>query len=235
MPDYHSAYLFYDLLFLAVWIALFVLRHDLRVPMIIYSLLVAPLGPGSEAWYLRDYWRPLTITGTAIGIEDVLFAFAIGGIALAIYPTIAGLRFVRSNTLGPNPIIVGIFGAFLFASLFIGTNLFRINSVLMSVVAFLLTSAAIVLFRRDLLVPAMFSGIIFLALFVTIYQIMQRVYPGLLDVWCTGCNPSGVRSLGWNIEEYLWDSSWGVLGGILYPSVAGLATIPRAPSLSVAK
>jgi hypothetical protein len=161
MPDYHSAYLFYDALFLAVWIALFVLRNDLRVPMIIYSLLVAPLGPGSEAWYLRDYWKPLTITGTDVGIEDVLFAFAIGGIALAI----------------------------------------------------------------------MFSGIIFLALFVTIYQIMQRVYPGLLEAWCTGCNPSGVRPLGWNIEEYLWDSAWGILGGILYPSVAGLATSRRAPDL----
>lgn len=233
--DPKFAYLLYSLVFIAVWLALFAGRADLRQPMLIYSILIAPLGPASEAWYLRDYWKPQTITGTAIGLEDALFSFAIGGITLALYPVVSRTLLFKSERSSPNPLVIGIFAALLFVALFIGTVWLGVNSVIMSALAFLATAAVIVALRRDLLVTALASGIFSLALFVIVYQVMQIFYPNLLLLWCTGCNPSGITLLGINIEEYFWDASWGVLGGTLYPSVAGLAYGRMSPSLSTQK
>ncbi|MBU1017005.1 hypothetical protein KJ678_02465 [Patescibacteria group bacterium] len=53
--------------------------------MLIMSLVIAPMGPLSELFYLRDYWQPKILTGRSFGIEDLFFAFTIGGIAAVIY------------------------------------------------------------------------------------------------------------------------------------------------------
>src|SRR5688500_11983052 len=83
--DIKYSYLGYSLIFLLVWAVFYILRPDLRHRMVIFSLIIAPLGPLSEFWFLRDYWRRPTIMGTPISIEDAIFAFAIGGIAYGIY------------------------------------------------------------------------------------------------------------------------------------------------------
>lgn len=219
--DEKYVYLFYSLLFIALWVVLFVWRRDLRLPMLLMSVLIAPLGPASEAYYLRDYWKPTTITGTPVGIEDLIFSFAIGGIALALYPSTMRRSLIKTAASKPNPFIVLIFAVILGISLSVGSSILKINSVLSSVAAFLLTALFIVILRRDLFAVALISGFLTLVLFVGIYQIMLAVYPSLLATWCTGCNPSGVVILGINLEEYLWDASWGMIGGILYPSIAG--------------
>jgi len=36
-----------------------------------------------------------------------------------------------------------------------------------------------------------------------------------------GCNPTGLRLSGLNIEELLWDFAWGLAGGTIYESIAG--------------
>lgn len=81
MEDYRYAYLFLSTLFAAIWSILFLARADLRRPMAVVSLVTAPLGPVSEYWYLQDYWRPPTLTAAAIHVEDILFAFVLGGVA----------------------------------------------------------------------------------------------------------------------------------------------------------
>jgi hypothetical protein len=39
--------------------------------------------------------------------------------------------------------------------------------------------------------------------------------------WCKDCNPTGIIILGVNIEELLWDYSWGTIGGVLYEFISG--------------
>ena len=49
------------------------------------SLLFGFGGIVSEQTHTQDWWQPLTLTGTRIGVEDFLIGFAIGGIAAVIY------------------------------------------------------------------------------------------------------------------------------------------------------
>src|SRR5919106_1066731 len=95
--DIKYSYLGYSLIFLSIWIIFCILRPDLRRRMFIFSLIITSLGPLSEIWFLRDYWRRPTITGSPISIEDAIFAFAIGGIAYSIYKVFFNMTAVPSE------------------------------------------------------------------------------------------------------------------------------------------
>ena len=75
--DIKYSYLGYSLTFLLLWAVFYILRPDLIRRMLTFSLITLPLGPLSEFWFLKDYWRRPTITGYPISIEDAIFAFAI--------------------------------------------------------------------------------------------------------------------------------------------------------------
>ena len=94
--DIKYSYLGYSLIFLFIWIIFYILRQDLRRQMVIFSLIITPLGPLSEFWFLKDYWRRPTVTGYPIGLEDAIFAFASGGIAYSIYKIFSTRRSSRA-------------------------------------------------------------------------------------------------------------------------------------------
>lgn len=93
------AFIIGNLLFLLVWIILFTIRPYLRKEMLIMSLIVAPMGPISEIFYLRDYWRPETFNGLLIGVEDLLFGFTIGGITAVIYEAFFSRKYLKKICL----------------------------------------------------------------------------------------------------------------------------------------
>jgi hypothetical protein len=217
--DIKFSYLGYSLIFLLVWVILFYLRHDLRQRMLIFSLITMPLGPVSEFWFLRDYWRRPNITRYAISIEDAIFAFAIGGIAYSIYKVFFKMSVIESRE-PPRQAWLGIaFGIILILPLFVLTDLLRVNSIFSSTLSFLLITILTWILRPDLRKPSIISGVLVLILFFLIYKIMQLIFPGSLEYWCTGCNPTGIKISGLNIEELLWDFSWGLAGSIMYESV----------------
>ena len=94
------------LLFL-VWIALFFHKKQLQKEMLIMSILVAPMGPLSEILYFADYWHPeYLIPIFGVGIEDLLFAFFIGGIGSVIYEE-AFIKKIRPSAARTPPTLVG--------------------------------------------------------------------------------------------------------------------------------
>lgn len=97
MKSIPTAYLTGDIIFFIIWGVLFFLRKDLRKKMLTMSLLIAPLGPLSEFFYLRDYWRPQLLFGFRIGVEDLLFAFTIGGISGVIYEELFGKKYIKRH------------------------------------------------------------------------------------------------------------------------------------------
>ncbi len=85
MIGYQYTYIIGNLILLAIWAFFFIRRKDTRKEMLTISLIFGFVGPLAEAIYIKDWWQPLTITGTRIGIEDFLFGFLIGGIISIIY------------------------------------------------------------------------------------------------------------------------------------------------------
>lgn len=71
-----------------VWVALYVLRHDLNASMLRVSLYTGLLGL-TEPLFVPRYWNPFTLLDlarrTGFDLESFLFAFSIGGIAFAAY------------------------------------------------------------------------------------------------------------------------------------------------------
>src|SRR5680860_282366 len=113
-----------------------------RLQSFIISVITGICGPIADLLYTRDWWSPLTITHTPIGIESVLVGFMIGGIASVVYEDVFAKKvrvpfnklFEKDETifnwlLG---IISGYFsGSFFWKKLYVerrwGKNLFSIR------------------------------------------------------------------------------------------------------------
>jgi len=215
------SYLLYSIIFLGVWAVLFGARKDLRRKMVLFSLAVTPMGPISELWFLRDYWQRPTITGWSISIEDFIFAFAVGGIAFSIYPVLFAQEIESGQSYPKRPRLTLAFPLVVLFFMVCFTNILKVNSIFSSTAAFLVLSVLIWFLRRDTLGPSLKSGFFTLIVFLCIYQGLRLVFPDYLRSWCNGCNPTGIRIFAVNVEELLWDFSWGAVGSIIYLAIRG--------------
>src|ERR1035437_8729952 len=85
IPDKYI-YLLALIPFCLIWVFLFTKRKDLRKEMLSVSILIGILSVvTSYLWWTKDWWRPLTVTGTVVGIEDFTMGFASGVIISIIY------------------------------------------------------------------------------------------------------------------------------------------------------
>src|ERR1043165_2647321 len=162
--DIKYSYLGYSLIFVFIWILFYVLRPDLRRRMFVFSIVITPLGPLSEIWFLKDYWRRDTILGYPIGIEDAIFSFAIAGIAYGIYKIFFNRKAEKSSDRPAQAWLVFAFFVITILPLLVLTNLLGVNSIFSSALSFFLIAAVIWAFRSDLLQPSIVSGVLVLAL-----------------------------------------------------------------------
>jgi hypothetical protein len=219
--DIKYSYLGYSLIFLLLWIVFYILRPDLRRRMLIFSLIIMPMGPLSELWFLRDYWRRPTMTGYMISIEDAIFSFAIGGIAYSIYKVFFNMSVVAGHEQQRRGWLVIAFLITIILPLLLLTDLLGINSIFSSTFSLFLIAVLTWILRPDLLKPSIISGILVVILFFLVYKGMQVIFPSAIEYWCMGCNPTDLRISGINIEELLWDFSWGLAGSIMVEAVTG--------------
>jgi len=219
--DIKYSYLGYSLIFLVIWVIFYLLRPDLRRPMLIFSLLITPLGPFSEVWFLKDYWRRPTITGYPISVEDAIFAFASAGIVYGIYKIFFRMNVVQGDEASGRAWLVIAYILLTVLPLLIFTDLLHVNSIFSSALSFFLIAILIWVLRPNLRKPSLLSGVLILILFFLVYKVMQVMFPGAIEYWCTGCNPLGVRISGINLEELVWDFSWGLAGSIMVEALMG--------------
>ena len=133
--SFQYAYLIGNIFFALFWIILFMYRRDLRKEMLTMSFVVAPMGPLSEFFYLRDYWQPELFNGWSIGIEDLIFGFTIGGIAAVIYEVFFGKKYMKRH-LPAHPkwmFRVAVFGI---TWMIIGSFVLGFNSIYVSILGF---------------------------------------------------------------------------------------------------
>lgn len=217
MVLYQYTYLIWSGIFFLIWIGLYSWRKDVRKEMFIISILFGFAGILSELVYVKDWWRPLTITGTLIGIEDFLIGFFIGGITAVIYEEIykkkihirKKSKFVNSNF---KHLII------LFVILFFGSfYVLKISSFYSSVIAFAVSILFILVKRRDLIIDSMTSGLLILILGSLVYFLMQVIQPGFIEgFWYLHNTWYAKLFLGIPIAEYIWFFLAGAFIGPLY-------------------
>jgi hypothetical protein len=189
--DIQYSYLGYSLIFLLVWAILFVLRPDFRRRMLIFSLIIAPLGPLSEIWFLKDYWRRGTITGYLISIEDVMFSFAIGGITYSIYKVFFNMSAVESEDQPSRPWLIIAFMVLAMAPSSYLTDLLHVNSIFSSTISLLIIAVLIWVLRPDLFKPSIISGFLVLGLFFLVYKLIQVIFPSADRILVYGLQSNG--------------------------------------------
>ncbi len=218
--SYQYAYLFGNLFILfPVWFLLYLHRRDLRVDILIMSLVFGICGPLSELWYLQDYWQPQTITGTSIGIEDFLFGFFIGGIISVLYLEIFNKHISKKRTRNHPTRFFFLFITLII--LFVSFYVFGLNSIYASVITFLALAIFIYHKRRDLFVDQLMSGIFLAGMMFLFYLVFLYIFPDAINRWWFLKNISGVLILGIPVEELLWAFSFGLVGGPIYEFING--------------
>jgi hypothetical protein len=218
------SYLLYGLTFLVPWIAVFVRRRDLRVELVVSSLATAPLGPIFERWYHMDYWKPDLLGPFAIGVEDFLFGFGVGGLGAVAYEVLANR--VRIPGHGrPNPLF--FFAVFLFGLTAHALLVPAVNSIYVSMAVFLIATGLMLIRRPDLVACAAVSGGAVAAFMILNYQIVLVFHPTLFqDFWFLS-KISGLFILHVPIEEPLWGFFWGTFIGCAWKYGFGDVCVPR--------
>lgn len=228
MVDLFTRYLYFwgSLVALGVFMIFFMLRPDLRHRMLKLGGAVALAGVLSEAVFFQDYWRPplLVRFGPFGGIEDLLFGFAIGGIAGALYLTVFHERLRRKGH--PHRWVIP---AIIVSELLAVVVLFHglgLNSIYATAIGFLAPATIIVIIRRDLLIETLFSGALFGCLLGLAEMAALRFAPTYLQHYYLlfGHAPLvlGIAPL----TEFMWGAAFAALVGPVLDFDYGLAPRP---------
>ena len=208
------------LLWIFLWLIIFITRKDLRRQILFMSLVIIPAGPLSEViFYFKDYWNPVYIFGLRPGIEDILFAFVVGGVGSTIYQFLARKKLIQTREKNTKEsFLIFLFGMLILFISFFG---FGLNSIYASILCFLGMSFVVVVLRRDLLINAIISGGI-MGLFAFFwYSILLVLYPNIFTEYWFLHNLSNIYIFNVPIEEILWFSTWGMISGPAYAFYRG--------------
>ena len=214
------AYPIFCLIYGLIWLGLFCYRKDLRSKIFFMSLVVGPIGPVSELFYLRDYWHPVLFNGWRIGFEDFVWAFFIGGISSVIYEELFGKKYIKKHS-PQHKIWMLVFCLFGVLWMSIGNIILNFNSIYVSISMFLLFALVILIFRHDLIKDAFFSGILIGSIMFVLYLAFLPFFPGLIHRWWELNNLTGVLIFGVPLEELAWGFGWGMVAGPAYEFVYG--------------
>ncbi|MFA6300902.1 MAG: lycopene cyclase domain-containing protein [Candidatus Paceibacterota bacterium] len=201
--------------FCLIWVLIFLKRKDLRQEMLLMSIMIGIVSLlTSYYWWTIDWWRPINITGTKIGIEDFIMGFTSGGIMATIYEIVFKRGFYRRKLhhhLGGGLMIL-----FLLAQttmfLFWGVGL---TSFWSGMVAMLLVAVVMLFMRKDLIMNALISGILMDAISVLFYLVIIIISPQWLNqTYLSGLG--GARLVGVPIEEFVFWFMSGLVFGPFY-------------------
>lgn len=212
-------YLFGASLFLIPWILICIARKDLRRLSIQVGLLFTVLGLiTGYFWLTKDWWKPYTITNTVVGVEDIILGFGSGGLAACLYLSLFKKKLVESTKVDKNKriFLLGLIIAFnlaLFAFLF---NL-NITSFLSASIIMISASGMLLIWKRELILPALINGALMTILVVPIYLIMMFLTPTVIERTWLVDNLSGICLLKVPIEDYIFFFLSGLFCFGVYP------------------
>ncbi|MGH2564784.1 MAG: lycopene cyclase domain-containing protein, partial [Ginsengibacter sp.] len=201
--------------FCLIWLLIFFTRKDLRQEMLLMSLIIGILGlMTSYYWWTVDWWRPLNITGTRIGIEDFIIAFTSGGIMATIYEVIfkRGLYKRKLHHHAGAGLTILLLLSQTTMWLFWGVGL---TSFWASTVAMLLTALVVMVIRKDLIITSLLSGLLMAIISFSFYGVVIFLSPQWIGhTYLDGL--SGTRFIGIPVEEFVFWFLSGLVFGPLY-------------------
>lgn len=213
------AYLFGIIILLIPWTILFWHRKDLRKEMIVMSL-IAGVGSFFTAYFWTiDWWSPLTISGTRIGVEDFLLGIS-GGIAAVLYEEIFRKRLYKRDKLKHSKglLEILIISSIIFLFAFYILNLSTSIACFLAMIFFI---GIVGYLRKDIVISSIVNGFIFTAIVLPIYLVLILLFVDFINI--TYPYPlSGISFLSIPIEELYFWFLFGILISLFYEYWMGL-------------
>jgi lycopene cyclase-like protein len=227
MPNYHYSYLVGVLIFGAAWAVCSVLGKKYRAEICWGSLISAPMALTSLL-FVPQYWTPPSLFDLdqkiRVGIEDVLWAAAVGGIASVIGEILLRERLAtmrgmpRSRHFAPFVVVVAVFLALQFWHP--GKTIYN------TIIAFA-AGALVIAYRRSDLIPSMLVGAMsFTVLYFVLFLIFLFLYPDFIQRYYNIPNLLGIYVVGVPIEELLFAGTGGAIWSVAYEYVQGYRLEP---------
>ena len=218
-------YLLTCLFFLALYLIGLWLAPQHRRHAVLSGVLAIP-GAAYALVFVPTYWNPQLVLSLPIGIEDVLFVFANGGLVWLIVTVWTPRMRLNIGAATVAKRWLAVTAVFTLLIVFIA----RAGIAVMH--AGLLSAAVVlglVLWLRPAYWPLALRGAVaFTVVYAAVLYGSLRVWPNTLLQWNTGVL-SGIMVLGAPVEEM----AWAVAFGALYPVVTAFffdATVPGKPT-----
>ena len=217
-------FLITSLVMFVVWLAILLASSNTRREQIIMSIVGVVVTPGVLLVASQDYRSIIAESAATIGIEDFIFIFSLFGIAAVIYQVAFGKRLHKikgDRIVIPDPSahllthLIMVLGLWALISLVL-VHVFAMASIQALIIAGLFIGVYIIAERQDLLLDALFSGILTASLVFLVEQLLFfRLFPaGAASLWQESVSIFFVG--GVPLEEILWAGVVGFTIGPLY-------------------
>lgn len=216
------AYFVGCLLFFIPWAVLFWHRKDLRKEMLIMGLIAGVVSQISAYAWTADWWRPQTITGTRVGIEDYILGISNGGIAAVLYVEVfhRGLYKNRAKAESAKSLILLTFFALLmFYVLF---RIVHITSFWSCIITLLIFSGIMLVARKELILSSLINGALMVLVAFPIYMFLVVISPGAAENTYIYNTLSGIKVYTIPIEEFIFYYVFGFMVALAYEYWHGL-------------
>ncbi len=224
MQNYHYSYLVGVLIFGAAWVACYVLGTKYRAEIRWGTLISAPMALTSLL-FVPQYWTPPSLFDLdqkiRVGIEDVLWAAAVGGIASVVAEILLKEKLsiirkaARRRHFAPFVVLLEFWHP--------GKTIYN------TIIAFAMGAVVIAFLRSDLIPTMLVGALSFTALYFALFLIFLFLYPGFFQRYYNIRNLLGIYIAGVPIEELLFAGTGGAIWSVAYEYVQGYRLQPRLP------
>ncbi len=226
------SFLFVTIALTIVWAIIYALSKTTRHEQCVMSIIGLILAPGALVLASLDYRSGRDVTSTMVGVEDLLFAACLFGIAAVIYQVVfskhtARLKGARIRLNHPvshwfSHLLIAL-GLWAFISLSL-TLVLHLSSVQAFIVGGMLVGTYVIADRKDLLFDALLSGLLVATLVFMVEQLFfMRIFPEAAAGFWQLENLTGILLGGIPVEEILWAAVVGFAVGPLYEYTRQLA------------
>ncbi len=222
LSDY--PYLCWCLLLTAIFVLFFFLAKRFRKVML-WGGSASAMFSLSAVFFVPDYWNPVLVIQAPIGLEDMLFSFANGGIVAFI--SFSAFR----DRIRFNYSLSGLLIKYLFC-----TNLgallcyffYRAGVPVMTccLLAMPVVGVVLLVINRRHWPLSLIGALGFTLLYMAVTGLLSLRFPTFYRQW-TMENLLGLRFLGFPVEEYFWAFGFGAVFPLILASAMGITWVTR--------
>jgi Lycopene cyclase len=210
MQNYHYSYLVGALIFDLAWLACYLVGKNYRAEIRWGTLISAPLALTSIL-FVPQYWTPPSLFNLdqkiRVGIEDFLWAAAVGGMASVVAEILLKERLsvirkaARKRHFAPLVVVVVAF---------IALELWhRDKTIYNTIIAFAIGAVVIAYLRSDLIPTMLIGALSFTALYFVLFLFVLLLYPDFVRRYYNIAHLLGIYVCGVLIEELLFAGTGG--------------------------